>query len=359
MESISSTPGQSTPKRIKELDALRGLAAVSVVLFHYTYALDYNSLLAKTYFLKFGNLGLQLFFMISGFVILMTLDHTRDYKQFIISRFSRLYPVYWFCIGLTVAVVSFFSPSGGQITYSVKQVLVNLTMLQHFVKISDVDGAYWTLAVELVFYFWAALLVYCTPRRIIPYACFCWLLLSTLSLLGVLPFRNYLNQVFILPHAGFFVAGLCFYLSRVDGFSVKLWLLLLCSFLVNALALQSGPDFAIPVGIYLVFYLVFYLLIRKQEWLTFLTARFFLFLGAVSYPLYLSHEVIGSYIIRWLKQWYNREWFYVSATLLIMMGVAYLIHCYIEKPAMRYIRQRFLSSQRISPQRLNSELPVS
>ena len=86
-----------------ELDALRGIAAFSVVLFHYTARYDSiyghsNRLLFK---FNYGHLGVNLFFIISGFVIFMTLDRTKSVIDFVVARFSRLYPAYWTALALT------------------------------------------------------------------------------------------------------------------------------------------------------------------------------------------------------------------------------------------------------------------
>src|SRR3954471_184909 len=81
--------------RIAELDALRGLAALGVALFHFS-LLDP----AAGPGFAIGASGVDLFFIISGFVILMTLERTRDWKDFLVGRFSRLYPAYWACVTL-------------------------------------------------------------------------------------------------------------------------------------------------------------------------------------------------------------------------------------------------------------------
>ncbi|MEK4129105.1 acyltransferase [Solibacillus sp. FSL W8-0474] len=80
--------------RLTELDALRGLAALAVVIFHYT--TRYNELFGheKSSYLNFtfGHMGVNLFFMISGFVIFMTLRRINNVKEFAIKRAFRLYP---------------------------------------------------------------------------------------------------------------------------------------------------------------------------------------------------------------------------------------------------------------------------
>ena len=76
-------------RRLHSLDALRGLAALGVVAYHY---LDQPA--------YYGLLGVELFFIISGFVILMTLERVPSLLQFAIGRAARLYPAYWFSVAV-------------------------------------------------------------------------------------------------------------------------------------------------------------------------------------------------------------------------------------------------------------------
>jgi len=96
-----------------------------------------------------GHYGVELFFVISGFVILMTLERSRTWRDFTFSRFSRLYPSYWAVVCLTVLLAwTMELPRrfwfGGFV--------VNLTMIQTFVRWPHLDEVSWSLAVELGFY---------------------------------------------------------------------------------------------------------------------------------------------------------------------------------------------------------------
>jgi len=68
----------------------------------------------------------------------------------------------------------------------------------------------------------------------------------------------------------------------------------------------------------------------------------FLFLGSISYPLYLIHEEVGSTIIYWLKKVVNMQIFYLPITISIVVFFAFLIHKYVEQPVMNYIRKSFV-----------------
>ena len=87
-------------RRLLELDALRGIAAVGVMLFHYSviYYKLFPSMTHPLFQFRYGRLSVHLFFIISGFVIFMTLEKTRRPTDFIVSRFSRLFSTYWFSI---------------------------------------------------------------------------------------------------------------------------------------------------------------------------------------------------------------------------------------------------------------------
>ena len=141
----------TTPSRLSELDAFRGIAAMSVLLAHYTtvYQTIYGNHEVLIYF-QHGGLGINLFFMISGFVIYLSLGKAKTSLDFIVGRFSRLYPTYWIAIGLTFTIVALFGLPGQAV--SLRNALINLTMIEPWFSVPYVDGVYWTLAVELAFY---------------------------------------------------------------------------------------------------------------------------------------------------------------------------------------------------------------
>src|SRR5215472_5135330 len=117
--------------RIRGLDGLRGIAAVSVLLFHYTVV--YGQLIGPIgplpFVATYGRHGVDLFFIISGFVILMTVDNSRNVTDFIVSRFARLFPAFWTAVLMTSCALTispllptFWSPGLGTIA-------ANLTMM--------------------------------------------------------------------------------------------------------------------------------------------------------------------------------------------------------------------------------------
>lgn len=134
--------------RYPELDALRGIAAIFVAVYHFT--------LGQTHPLvqfRVGATGVELFFIISGFVIFMSISHVATAREFIIRRFTRLYPTYWTCVTITFVVTVLAQLSYRSIDLSLWEAYaLNMTMLQHYFSVYDLDGSYWTLIIELLFY---------------------------------------------------------------------------------------------------------------------------------------------------------------------------------------------------------------
>ena len=133
----------SEKKRFLELDGLRGIAALLVCLFHFD-------------LLKYGTTGVDLFFMISGFVIYMSITTAKTIGDFWISRFIRLYPVYW--LSIPIAIISFVLFGNQHISHQFNFILGNVTMLQPVFRTTELVGAYWTLYVNIAILFLSALI---------------------------------------------------------------------------------------------------------------------------------------------------------------------------------------------------------
>ena len=199
--------------RLGELDALRGIAAVVVVLFHYTWQAPriYSEARTIGYGLFWGAYGVELFFAISGFVIFMTLERTRTSGDFLVSRFARLFPAYWTGIVATsLLLVMFNAPELNQPVWVAG---ANLTMLEGFFYLPYVDGVYWSLTVELAFYLcmWALWRTGLLER--IETLLIGWIALVLLWwAVPALPSR--LAMLLVIPHIPFFAIGVCAYRVR-------------------------------------------------------------------------------------------------------------------------------------------------
>lgn len=325
--------------RLQELDVFRGIAALLVVIFHYTTRYDdkYGHVGALLFKLPFGYFGVHFFFVISGFVIFMTIKNTNKSMDFIVSRFSRLYPAYWFAVGLTSILMLSYGLPDKSLTFS--QIIVNLSMLHEFVNVDSVDGVYWTLTRELMFYAWILFLFKLGLTDKIVYVISAWLSLQLISSIvehtfGYFPWKItfFLN----LEYANLFSAGIIFYLLKNNLQSTYLhFLIVLCLF--NQY-IRYGEELTILLStVYLMFYLFVY------DKLKFICISPLLFLGSISYSLYLIHENIGFMLIKKLSEYDININIIVLTTIVLSILLASFITYKIERPANVWIRSRYKS----------------
>ncbi|MCM2388457.1 acyltransferase family protein [Streptomyces albipurpureus] len=350
------SPQAKAPARLYALDGLRVVAAVAVLLFHFTgidKATDVNwgenprYLFPELFpFTKYGSYGVQLFFIISGFVICLS-AWNRTPGQFVKARFLRLFPAYWFSVVVGVLVWRLLPDSERQLP-TISDSLTNLTMFQVPMSATHVVGAYWTLWIELCFYlvFLLVLIKEINYQRVYVFA-WSWLLFSVIAQQKStgLPIMSTIAPAM---STALFVAGIAMYLIYRFGPDLKLWLLLGGSWLImqsdlmeHAVNLRDNRDFdrspwvvlALVTGFYL---LVLAIALRKLDWVNW---RWLTTAGALVYPLYLLHEELGWALIRELYG-HLGAWPTLGVTVGILVALSWLVHRYVERPSVTWLKKR-------------------
>jgi peptidoglycan/LPS O-acetylase OafA/YrhL len=317
--------------RLGELDALRGIAASIVLLFHFTWRSPAVLPAAHpiAYGLSWGHYGVQLFFAISGFVILMTLERTRRSADFVVSRFARLFPAYWTAVVFTsLSEVLLGYP---ELVQPFPVVAANLTMLQGFLYLPSVDGAYWSLTVELAFYFcmWALWRARLLGR--IEVILLGWIALTLLWwLVPALPSR--VGMVLAIGFIPFFAIGMAAYRVWIGA---RRWREQLPVLALGAAAVAITED-AVAALVYLAATAIFVALVAGR--LRFLANPVLLWLGALSYPLYLVHQNFGYAVIATLERAGLPPWLALPCAIAATLIAAQLIRDLVEQPALRAIR---------------------
>jgi peptidoglycan/LPS O-acetylase OafA/YrhL len=326
--------------RLGELDALRGLAALSVVLFHFTTMYDriFGHKESYLFNFKYGSFGVPLFFMISGFVIYMTIVKSTSLKEFMFKRTIRLYPAYISSVVITFLITTMFKLH--PLTVSYIDFLFNLTMFQGVIPgvgVKLVDAAYWSLFIEITFYMICGflLLIGLISKPIIN---------SILALVAIFSVKILFLNSLITPIIGdlgivnflnLFIAGIMFFELR-NSKNKACHLIILLS-LIYEFCFQG----IIPGIFVLLFSLVFYALIYNK--LGFINRPLITYLGTISYSLYLIHSYIGFIIINQLeKNGFTNE-LYIIVPISVSVGLAHLITFFIEKPSQRYLLNKFYS----------------
>ncbi|MEV4437690.1 acyltransferase [Streptomyces sp. NPDC049577] len=330
--------------RLRVLDGLRLVAALMVVFYHYValrggWGADPARVFPTAGLLaRYGWLGVETFFLISGFVICMS-TWGRTLGDFVVSRASRIYPAYWVAVLVTAAVITLWPD-----VRTVKgwdSVLTNLTMLQQGIGVWDVDGVYWTLFIELKFYVLFAIVVATgvTYRKCVAF-CGVWTVLSATAP----TVDDKLLTLWVMPlFSPYFIAGIAFYLMHRFRPTALLWGIVAVSLLLGLHGIPKRmhdnvdgaaaiwPATLIVVGIFGVMALIALGTFDRVQWGWLTTA------GALTYPLYLIHQYIGMTIIHALRGRVAAP-LLVAGVALAMLGAAWLLHHCVERPLGRRMR---------------------
>ncbi|MEV0369870.1 acyltransferase [Streptomyces sp. NPDC050636] len=343
--------------RLRALDGLRLLAALMVAAYHYAgrdgeISQAWGGSPAQQFptasgLFAYGCLGVQIFFVISGFVICLS-GWGRTLRAFVASRVSRLYPAYWAAILLVTAV--FALPWVAYEALAPSDVLTNLTMLQQPLGVDRVLGVCWTLWAEMRFYALFALCVVlpgATRGRVVLF-CAGWTLAAALAQAANEPF---LNVVLMPEYAPFFIGGVgLFLLHRYGSRDPVAWTIVLVSWLIgqhySVVRLwhsesATGFSYRSSAGIIAVvtigFALVAAVALGKLRWANW---RWLTVAGALTYPFYLVHEHLGWVVVRTLHHDFGLPSY---ATLMLTVGLmlllAWVLHRWVERPLTPVLRR--------------------
>ncbi len=324
-------------RRFEEIDVLRGLAALVVVFSHYIpYWNRYNSDITVWVPGSLGHDAVLLFFPISGFVIFMTLERCKTVLDFAVLRFSRLYPAYWVTlIFSTLVVVLIFNQTlwtGGFI--------VNLTMFQEFVRFKNFDNVYWSLTVELAFYLNIAWIFVLGLHKHRSRLVITWLLISCIY--GVTLFNpdvelKPLYSIFLaLEFSPYFSIGIVFYEVVKKGWSQLRAVLLVLS--IATVYLLHGDIEAIKAAI-----IVAIMGAALSGLLAFSVSRVTLWLGAISYSLYLIHRNVGYAVLSWMYDIGLGPVVSITLVTLFALAAASFITYFVERPVQKRIRKWYFA----------------
>jgi peptidoglycan/LPS O-acetylase OafA/YrhL len=331
--------------RIFELDALRGIAALMVILFHFSGPAGGRTILVL-------QTGVELFFMISGFVILMTLERVRSSREFILSRVIRLYPAYWVCVTITSGLMIIFHFNTLSNIFSLRY-LANLTMVQSWLSQPNLDDSYWTMIIELIFYIMMYLIYVSGKIKKIEFIGVVLVIFSLFygryfsfvyDFLNGLVFQ-YVGLVYFFP---LFLSGILYYKIKFEKKSaLRFGLLVLCIIaqvsLFRKLEWRStGISIAQYAGMLFIYNSLFLLYVFDR--LRFIVNRVTVFLGFISYPLYLIHNFLGVNILIPFLITYMSYWPAMIISVTSFIVLAYLIYRLVEKPAISYFRKKWLNN---------------
>ncbi|MFK0688038.1 acyltransferase family protein [Mesorhizobium sp. IMUNJ 23033] len=333
---------------IATLDLLRLAAALAVVIFHYFFrGAASGGALAEAYslaapFALYGYLGVNLFFLISGFVIAWSAEG-RNWEQFAMARFVRLYPGFLTCMTITFIVI--LSVGEPLFSTSFAQYAANLSMFAPAFGQSFMDGVYWSIVLELVFYGWVTLALFTgifQKRKL--ELIFIWLAISALNEFFV--GSHAIRLLFITEFGPFFAAGALVHHIYAHGRSLPALLLLAASFLLSCSTISVTRDWMlneyglavsqphlVAANFAMHAMLIGGVLLRNHIRPSALT----LALGGLTYPLYLLHQNIGYLAINAAAPLLGK-WAAALGCVVLMLFVSWAIWLYFERPVQRTLK---------------------
>jgi peptidoglycan/LPS O-acetylase OafA/YrhL len=332
--------------RIAHLDSLRGIAILLVIGYHvyvrWANIVPYGNSFSDFPLFKYGYIGVQLFFIISGFVIFLSLDKTPNIYTFIYKRWLRLFPAM-----LVASILIYLSSSlllerpAGKPT--IDSLIPGLTFIDprwwSFILSKEViplEGVFWSLYVEFKFYLFAAFTYFVIGRRyFLPFLTGVYLTSILFLLLSLMTENNLVilfykfTKALSFQHFGWFATGayLYEYLQTRKKIDFKMAMLVGITSSIFMKVNEIPATFAALCVLTLFTYALFNKTLQNL-----ISNKFFMFIGYISYPLYLIHEnATISMIVQFEQEFQgipNILLPTIPITLLII--VAYIITTYIE-----------------------------
>ena len=332
------------------VNALRGIAALLVVIFHLQIHVFFTEDTIPRYsltwwlvlgFFDLGKYAVALFFMVSGFLIPATLrGPSASLKKFAIHRFFRLYPAYWFSILFFFLA---YRVMGEDAIFPLPVILLNLTMLQKFFGKMDIIGVFWTLQIELIFYFLCVFLF--AIKRLNHQLTVLWTLVPLGLAAAAVRFVTYKQ----IPVAIFLALLLMFLGDTLRAYregtvrkaQVHQSLALVLVSIVPICYLGYQKEFLRYLLTYYSAIATFYVSFLNAEKFSNspLICRISNFIGDISYGVYLTGAVLQVAVARFYYAQYGNK--YVATVLLLtaVILLSFALYRWLEQPCIRFGRK--------------------
>lgn len=312
------------------IQALRGIAALWVVLFHAMKGEHIEALyealpdVISAIVFDAGHFGVAIFFTLSGFVIAHSLDSKpmtiASWGRFMLRRSIRLDPTYWASIAtvISLGILTAVIKGGSADVPGADSILAHLTYLQIILGFKGIDPVYWTLAYEVQFYAVFALAMMVPRYRLLLFA------LALASAAGI--FSDLHPGIFLLFWASFFVGAVArFAVSDLRWLTGLLPLCGLLAFSSDFGAVNAATAGILWVGAYSGW---------GENGLNF---RWLQHLGAISYSLYLFHNpitgAVGLVARNIIGEGVIADIIELGAIIVICLAVAHVVWLCVERPS--------------------------
>jgi len=359
---LPTTPTKPKSKRILELDAIRALSCLNLLLFHFTWVYEekYGFSSPIGYKFPYGKYGVQLFFMLSGLVNAMTLLSKRDSANFISARWIRIFPSYWIVILMNVALFAYIPMFNTPPT--VDWTVANLTTMPNLLGYENMEPVTWTLQVEMLFYIFLMLLLILglldKPVRTMMVAIsICLILGTTFTQFKVWYPQSDWNSTFYVIEELLFIRTLPLFamgilLNELRSKRGTPWVLwggiVLSGIVYHAIDLREHN----PLATILMFGLLTASAYGRVPMLRF---QPLVYISFISYSLYLVHNNLGTLIMRQLELAGCYPVLAFLLTIGAVIGIAAAFTHWLEQPLTKILRKKWIALRKRFENRSNSQ----
>mgnify|MGYP001178565260 CR=1 FL=1 len=345
-------------KRLYELDGLRGIAALWVGLHHFWGAIQQREVGWVPEwvgnFFDAGFLGVDIFFVLSGFVIMHSVSSAKVdsgfVPRFILRRSVRIDPPYWCAITIAIILMflknEFFPAEKVEIP-SASAVIAHIFYLQDLLEIPAISTVFWTLCLEFQFYliFSVFYYIYVRMSRSKQQHTTTYLLIFAIFTCVVSPTFRFSSTDFvvpgtILPYAYEFALGvLCYFWAQGNIGHRVIVLAVSCAAVTTAFYRPVYYIF-VPLAVLIILYLS-----KKTSSISWLKARVMLFLGKISYSFYLTHASVGWVSLSFMMYIASNQKSDALTFLILVAGIAIsvifsaIFYSIIEEPSIKLSRR--------------------
>jgi exopolysaccharide production protein ExoZ len=314
------------------LDLVRFFAANLVMIFHFgvvsrklPISPNYGVVGSPDYpelaLFDVGWVGVEIFFVLSGFVIAQSADGRSAYA-FLRGRAGRLMPTIWICASITLVTVLFFKM---QLLGPIFSSYLNTMVV--YPNGPWISNVYWTLIVEIFFYGAVFVTLALDAFRFIEFVSAILIIFSSVYLVGVTVFGwDRIHVYFLAQHGCFFGLGVTIWLCHAKGVSGPRAFFMVLSFLFCLVEICFVGNGRLTGAEFWLAPLVWTISIAAICASVLLPAKggeFTRMLGLMTYPLYLVHEKLGSGILRIAPL--TGKWAALFFAVSVVMLIAFLV----------------------------------
>jgi peptidoglycan/LPS O-acetylase OafA/YrhL len=330
---------------IKNLQILRAIAALLVVFFH----CDFLQL-------KVGQFGVDIFFVISGYIISYVLN--KKQHNFLIKRFIRVVPMYYLFTISVIAIWLIFPSAFKNIFISAESIIKSLGFIPYSLHDSGpILSLGWTLNYEIYFYVLVGIFSLLIKRPSIA------LLLTAFVIISIVTAQSFIHSDnFFIQYYGYIICVeftfgiLLFYIIKNAGTilhsSISFYFFALLALI--SFALMCYFDFqkiywnrTILFGIPAFFIVLFFIISENRIFANNYLHDYLYQIGNASYVVYLSHPFIIFFIIRLVKPHLPNGLFFSCLELCVMLSSVMVfsnwVHKKVELPIVKYLEGRLHS----------------